>query len=175
MSKLCVFFDRDGIVNRAPVKTRYVERLSDFHLLPGFVEALRVVRKKSYEAVVVTNQKGVGTGRVSMEVVAEIHDHLRNELQKHGLELLDILVSTDTDDNAPRRKPNPGMLLEAAEKHALDLKQCWMIGDNKKDVEAGQRAGCRTVFVGSLGGATGADYEIASVSALAEFLRKHLP
>jgi D-glycero-D-manno-heptose 1,7-bisphosphate phosphatase len=174
MSKPCVFFDRDGIVNRAPVETRYVERWSDFHLLPGFVEALRVVRQKGFEAIVVTNQKGVGTGHMSMDTVAEIHGNLRNELKKHGLEVLDILVSTDTDDNAPRRKPNPGMLLEAAEKHALDLTRSWMVGDNQKDVEAGRRAGCRTVFVGSAGAATGADHEIASVSDLAEFLRKHL-
>ena len=174
MSKPCVFFDRDGIVNRAPVKTRYVERWSDFHLLSDFVEALRVVREKGFEAVVVTNQKGVGTGQMSMDVVAEIHGNLCNELKKHGLEVLDILVSTDTDDNAPRRKPNPGMLLEAAEKHELDLKRSWMVGDNKKDVEAGRRAGCRTVFVGPPSGATGADYEIASVSHLAELLRKHL-
>jgi D-glycero-D-manno-heptose 1,7-bisphosphate phosphatase len=174
MSKPCVFFDRDGIVNQAPVKTRYVERWSDFHLLPEFVEALRVVRNKGFEAVVVTNQKGVGTGRLSMDIVAEIHGNLRNELKKHELELLDILVSTDTDDNAPRRKPNPGMLLEAAEKHELDLKRSWMVGDHKKDVEAGRRAGCRTLFVGLSDSVTGADYEIASVSDLAEFLRKHL-
>ena len=174
MSKPCVFFDRDGIVNQAPVKTRYVERWSDFHLLSGFVEALRVVRGKGFEAVVVTNQKGVGTGHMSMDVLAEIHGNLRGELKKHGLDLLDILVSTDTDDSAPRRKPNPGMLLEAAEKHGINLKQSWMVGDNRKDVEAGRRAGCRTVFVGAVGGAPGADYELASVSDLAEFLRKHL-
>jgi len=174
MSKPCVFFDRDGIVNRAPVKTRYVERLPDFHLLPAFVEALSVVRGKGFEAVVVTNQKGVGTGQMSMDVVAEIHGNLCNELKKHDLDLLDILVSTDTDSNAPRRKPNPGMLLEAAEKHGLDLKRSWMVGDHKTDVEAGRRAGCRTVFVGLSDGATGADYEIASVSNMADFLRKHL-
>jgi D-glycero-D-manno-heptose 1,7-bisphosphate phosphatase len=174
MSKPCVFFDRDGIVNRAPVKTRYVERWSDFHLLPEFIEALRVVREKGFEAVVVTNQKGVGTGQMSMAVLTEIHGNFRSELKKHGLDVLDILVSTDTDDNAPRRKPNPGMLLEAAERYALDLKRSWMVGDNKKDVDAGRRAGCRTVFVGASAGAPGADYEIASVSHLAECLRKHL-
>jgi D-glycero-D-manno-heptose 1,7-bisphosphate phosphatase len=174
MSKPCVFFDRDGIVNRAPVKTRYVERCSDFCLLPEFVDALRVVREKGYEAVIVTNQKGVGIGCMTAETLADIHAELQQELAKQKVELLDILVSTDTDDNAPRRKPNPGMLLEAAEKHELDLKRSWMVGDHKKDVEAGRRAGCRTVFVGLSGDATNADYEIDSVSHLAGFLRKHL-
>lgn len=174
MSKPCVFFDRDGIVNRAPVKTRYVERWADFHLLPEFIEVLRVVREKGFEAVVVTNQKGVGTGQMKMAALVDIHENLQRQLKQEGLSLLDILVSTDTDDRAPRRKPNPGMLLEAAEKHELDMKRSWMVGDNVKDVEAGRRAGCRTVFVGSSNGSTGADYEIASISSLAELLREHL-
>jgi D-glycero-D-manno-heptose 1,7-bisphosphate phosphatase len=174
MSKPCVFFDRDGIVNRAPVETRYVERWSDFHLLPGFVDALRVVREKGYEAIIVTNQKGVGTGRMDMKALLEIHENLVKELGQKGLGLLDILVSTDTHDSAPRRKPNPGMLLEAAEKHRIDLKKSWMVGDNKKDVDAGRRAGCKTVFIGLSEDPVGADHEVASVSHLAEFLRAHL-
>jgi D-glycero-D-manno-heptose 1,7-bisphosphate phosphatase len=174
MSKACVFFDRDGIVNQAPMKTRYVERWSDFHLQPEFVEALKVVLDKGYEAVVVTNQKGVGTGRVSPDALAEIHGNLQDKLAKHQLRLLDILVCTDTDEASPRRKPNPGMLLEAAEKYDLDLARSWMVGDQKKDVEAGHRAGCRTVFVGPTTGSTGADYDVRRLVDLPAFLRKHL-
>lgn len=174
MSRPCVFFDRDGIVNRAPLKTRYVERWSDFYLLPEFVEVLRVIRGKGYEAVVVTNQKGIGAGHISIDTVEEIHGNLLKELESNGVGLLDILVSPDTDDNAPRRKPNPGMLLEAAEKHDLDLKRSWMVGDQKKDIEAGRRVGCKTVFVGPSGWATGADYEVAAVSELETFFLKHL-
>ena len=174
MSKPCVFFDRDGIVNRAPVKTRYVERWADFHLLPEFVEALRVVSDKGYEAVIVTNQKGVGTGQMRQSDLAEIHDNLMRELNQQGQKFLEIVVCTDADENSPRRKPNPGMLIEAADKHALDLKRSWMIGDNKKDIEAGRRAGCRTVFVGSLEGSSAADYEVASMPELPAFLRRNL-
>ena len=172
MPKPCVFFDRDGIVNEAPVKTRYVERWSDFHLLPGFVQALKVVREKGFEAVVITNQKGVGTGCMSRETLDEIHRNLREELDQEGVYLRDILVCTDTEESSPRRKPNPGMLLEAAQKYDLDLKKSWMVGDNPKDVEAGRRAGCQTVFVGKSG--SGADYELPSVSELPVFLHNHL-
>jgi D-glycero-D-manno-heptose 1,7-bisphosphate phosphatase len=174
MSKACVFFDRDGIVNQAPAKTRYVERWSDFHLQPEFVETLKVVRDKGYEAVVVTNQKGVGTGYVSPDTLAEIHENLKSELAKQKLCLLDIVVCTDTADDSPRRKPNPGMLLEAAEKYDLDLARSWMIGDQKKDIEAGQRAGCQTVFIGPAIGSTGADYALPRIADLPAFLRKHL-
>ncbi len=174
MSKPCVFFDRDGIVNRAPVKTRYVERWADFHLQPEFVEALRIVRDKGYATVIVSNQKGVGTGQMKQGDLAEIHDNLLKELRKQGQELLDIVVCTDTSDDSPRRKPNPGMLIEAAERHGLDIERSWMIGDNKKDVEAGRRAGCKTVFVGSSVVPTGADYELPGMSDLPAFLQRHL-
>ena len=174
MSNPCVFFDRDGIVNRAPVKTRYVERWADFHLLPEFVEALGIVSEKGYKAVIVTNQKGVGTGQMKQGDLAEIHDNLMKELNRQGRSVLEIFVCTDTSESSPRRKPNPGMLIEAAGKHALDLKRSWMIGDNRKDVEAGRRAGCKTVFVGSTDGLSGADYEIASMPELPAFLSEHL-
>lgn len=174
MSKSCVFFDRDGIVNRAPVKTRYVERWADFHLQAGFVEALRVVCKKGYKAVVITNQKGAGTGQMTMAVLAEIHESLQKELRKQGLGLLDIIVCTDAGEDSPRRKPNPGMLFEAAKKYGLELKSSWMVGDQKKDVEAGRRAGCKTVFVGLATEPTGADYNIATINDLPEFLLQHL-
>jgi D-glycero-D-manno-heptose 1,7-bisphosphate phosphatase len=171
VSKPCVFFDRDGIVNRAP-ESRYVERLEDFYLHAEFVEALKIVRGKGWEAVIITNQKGVSTGKMSMEAVN--HDHLQAELRKKGVELTDILVCTDPNDDSPRRKPNPGMLLEAAEKHGLDLAKSWMVGDQEKDVEAGRRAGCRTVFVGAGNPHTRADFRVETLAGLAAFLEGHL-
>lgn len=173
MSKPCVFFDRDGIVNRAP-ESRYVERLEDFYLQPEFVDALKVVRGKGLEAVIVTNQKGVSTGAMTMDAVHRIHDHLQAELRKRGVELTDILVCTDPHDDSPRRKPNPGMLLEAAEKHGLDLSRSWMVGDQEKDVEAGRRAGCRTVLVGAGKAPTRADFRVEALAGLAAFLDGHL-
>ena len=174
MKKPCVFFDRDGIVNRAP-QSRYVERWADFHLQPEFVESLRVVHAKGYVAVVVTNQKGVATGVMTQQSLDDIHRNLQAELRKSGVELLDIVVCTDGDEASPRRKPNPGMLFDAAAKHGLDLARSWMVGDQAKDVEAGRRAGCRTVFVGSKNKEIPADFHVSDIGGLAEFLERHLP
>ncbi len=173
MKKPCVFFDRDGIVNRAP-QTRYVERLADFHLQPEFFESLAVVNAKGYEAVIVTNQKGVSTGVMTQQAVDEMHDHLRFELKRRGLRLLDVVVCVDGDETSPRRKPNPGMLLEAAAAHSLDLARSWMVGDHARDVEAGRRAGCRTVYVGMKKDAVHADHHLEQMKDLPGFLETHL-
>lgn len=172
--KPAVFFDRDGIVNESP-GPGYVERPEDFHLLPEFVEALRVVLDCGYEAVVVTNQRGVGRGIMTMEALNVIHDGLRAALAERGLALRDLLACTAVDDADPRRKPNPGMLFEAAERHGLDLARSWMIGDSEKDIEAGRRAGCgRTVRVMSQAFDAEADITLPSMSDVVVYLRRHL-
>lgn len=145
--KPCIFFDRDGIVNQCP-GPGYVETIDGFFLQESFTAALQVAHRKGYEAILITNQRGVGRGIMSQAALDEIHDHMEDLLKQQGLEFTDIYVCIDTDNTSPRRKPNPGMILEAAEKHHLDLAASWMIGDNETDVQAGQRAGCQTVFVG---------------------------
>ncbi|MFH0909266.1 MAG: HAD family hydrolase [bacterium] len=171
----CVFFDRDGIVNRCPNPVRYVMGVDAFHLLPEFVAALRVVDARGYKAVVVTNQSGVERGAMTMETVDEIHEHLHAELEKEGLGLLDVMVCTSADDSHSHRKPNPGMLLDAAEKYGLDLAHSWMIGDQERDVVAGKRAGCgKTVLVRDTAKPTVADFHLKSMAELADLLSQHL-
>lgn len=170
-----VFFDRDGIVNRSP-GPGYVERAEDFHLLPAFVAALRVVQRRGYAAIVVTNQRGVALGRVRPEALDEMHSRLRAALAAEGLQLLDIRVCTADHDADPRRKPNPGMLIEAAEVHALDLARSWMIGDSERDIEAGRRAGCEvTVRVAPPSEITAADLRVPDMDALPGLLEERLP
>lgn len=171
--KPVVFFDRDGIVNRSP-GPGYVERWADFHLLPEFVAALRIVTERGWEAVIITNQRGVGRGIMSQASLDEIHANLRSALTAHGLSLRDIRVCTATDDADPRRKPNPGMILEAARLHGLDLARAWMIGDSEKDVQAGRRAGCRTIRVAPAGTRTEADVLVQDMASVAAYLGKNL-
>ena len=171
--KPCVFFDRDGIVNRSP-GAGYVERMEDFHLLPEFVEALRVVLSRGYEAVVVTNQRGVSLGRLTKANLGAIHRKLEEHLKAQDLALRDVLVCTADDDTHPDRKPNPGMLLTAARRHHLDLARSWMVGDSERDVEAGHRAGCRTVLVGEKGKSSAADFHVDVMADLPGFLAKQL-
>jgi histidinol-phosphate phosphatase family protein len=169
-----VFFDRDGIVNASP-GPGYVERREDFHLLPEFMDALRVVADRGYAAVVVTNQRGVGRGLMSQAELDRIHDGLVAALAGEGLKLADIRVCTAVTDDDPRRKPNPGMLVEAAATHALDLSRSWMIGDSEKDIEAGRRAGCAVTVRVHPVAETGATVRLRGMDELAPYLRAHLP
>ncbi len=168
--KPCVFFDRDGIVNRSP-GAGYVERIEDFHILPEFIDALELVSRQGYEAVIATNQRGVSLGRMTRETLDNIHSFLEDVLAGENLRLLDIMVCTADDDGDQRRKPNPGMLLEAAGKHGLDLSKSWMIGDNESDVIAGQRAGCTTIIVDNSCLQTSADHRVKDMSELVDFLK----
>ncbi len=174
MSTPCVFFDRDGIVNQRPTLDRYVRRWEEFELIPEFVDALQVVRERGYEAVIVTNQKGISTGRMTQADVDRIHHNLRGALHEHGLQLRDIMVCSAPDDDHTHRKPNPGMLIEAARRHGLDLSRSWMVGDQEKDVEAGRGAGCKTILVGPRNRPTAADHHVENMAALAALLQKVL-
>lgn len=144
------FFDRDGVVNQVPQEgKRYIETWEEFHLMPGFVDVMRQVSDAGYVSVVITNQRGVGRGIVPQEELDRIHGNLKRELEEvHGLTLTDIYYCPHAEDGCACRKPAPGMILEAAETHNLDLSGSWMVGDQPKDIEAGRAAGCRTIYVG---------------------------
>jgi len=170
--KRCVFFDRDGIVNEAPA-SRYVLRWEDFRLQPAFIESLRVVRRCCYEAVIVTNQRCIARGLVDRSVVDMIHFRLRERLRhEYDLDVLDILVCPHDEGQCECRKPKPGLLVEAARRHGIELKCSWMVGDQDRDIEAGRRAGCRTIRVG--GGSGTADVEVAVIEDLPGALERAL-
>ena len=173
-TRKCVFFDRDGIVNRSP-GPGYVERWEDFELLPEFVEVLRQVTDRGYAAVIVTNQRGVARGIIGRETVEDMHAKLRALLSHaHGLELLDILYCPHEERACECRKPKPGMLLEAARRHGLDLAASWMIGDQETDVETGRNAGCRTIRVAADGTDTKADHRVRDLHELATRIQEFL-
>jgi D-glycero-D-manno-heptose 1,7-bisphosphate phosphatase len=171
----CVFFDRDGIVNASPDADRYVTRWEDFHLLPEFVEVLRVVRAHGYQAVIVTNQRAVARGLVSAEDVEAMHRRLQDLLWKnYRLDLLDVAYCPHDVGECECRKPAPGMLKAMALKHSLDLAASWMVGDTETDIEAGRRAGCRTILVNGDESLSKADWRVAALKDLPALLERVL-
>ncbi len=140
------FLDRDGVINKAFVrdgKPFSPPTQQDLEILPGVPEALRDLRSHGYKLLVVTNQPDVARGKQSQQALDAIHNELRAKLP-----LDDILACVHTDeDNCDCRKPLPGMLLEAAKKHNIDMAASYMIGDRWKDIEAGYNAGCKTILV----------------------------
>jgi D-glycero-D-manno-heptose 1,7-bisphosphate phosphatase len=142
-----IFFDRDGVINRR-IKGGYVRSWSEFELLPEVGSVVAEVRRRGYKAIIITNQRGVGTGHMTETDLQRIHDELQRLLAEvHEAQFDDILYCTDRSDDSPRRKPSPAMLLEAAERWNIDLSESWMVGDSASDVEAGKRAGTHTAYL----------------------------
>jgi D-glycero-D-manno-heptose 1,7-bisphosphate phosphatase len=146
MQRRAVFLDRDGVINRAIVregKPYPPANLEELEILPGVKEACEKLHAAGFLLIVVTNQPDVARGSTTKEAVEEINQSLRSRLP------LDDFYTCfhDTKDSCTCRKPLPGSLLAAAEKYNLDLSNSYMVGDRWRDVEAGQAAGCKTIFI----------------------------
>ena len=157
-----VFLDRDGTLNH---DDGYVHRIEDFRLLDGVEDGLKRMQDLGYRLIIVSNQSGVGRGYFSEADVRRFNDHLTSILGGAGVVVDAVYFSPhwpDSKDSRYRqhpemRKPEPGMLLLAAKDHNIDLRKSFMIGDSVSDIEAGRKAGCRTIWIGS--GGAGDDQE----------------
>jgi D-glycero-D-manno-heptose 1,7-bisphosphate phosphatase len=143
-----VFLDRDGTLNRQIIregKPYPPETLAEFDLLPGVVEACRDLAAAGFVLVVVTNQPDVGRGKQNQEVVESMHNKLQTLIPE--IQHIEVCFDPGRGEISRRRKPEPGMLFDAAARLHLDLTRSWMIGDRWRDVDCGKRAGVRTLFI----------------------------
>ena len=141
-----IFLDRDGVINRAFVREGRPyspASLAEIEVLPGVAQALAAFRKAGFLLIVVTNQPDVARGTMSREGVEGINKHLAACLA------IDEFYTCFHDNGAgcDCRKPLPGALLAVAKIHDIDLGISYMVGDRWRDIEAGQRAGCKTIFI----------------------------
>lgn len=151
-----VFLDRDGTINKY---VGFLRNIDDFELTDDAAEAIKLINKSGYLAIVVTNQPVIARGEVTVDKLDEIHKKLETLLGLEGAyidalyycphhphkgyegEVVELKIECDC------RKPKPGMLLKAAEVYNIDLKQSYMIGDSDNDVEAGKAAGCTGIKI----------------------------
>lgn len=152
MSIPAVFLDKDGTLledvpyNVEPERMRWTPRAAD---------GLRLLDHAGYRLVVVSNQSGVARGMFPEEALVRVHRQLAEMFQRIGTPLADFYYCPHypVGKVAPYattcqcRKPLPGLIVRAAHEHQLDLERSWMIGDILDDVEAGHRAGCRTILL----------------------------
>jgi len=144
--KHAVFLDRDGVLNAAVVKDGKPyppKNLEHLRIIPGVADALLSLRQAGWLLIVVTNQPDVARGTSSVENVEAINRYLCRTLPIDDFRT----CYHDDSDGCECRKPLPGALLDAARIHGIHLASSYMIGDRWRDIEAGQRAGCKTIFV----------------------------
>jgi D-glycero-D-manno-heptose 1,7-bisphosphate phosphatase len=141
-----VFLDRDGVINRAIVrdgKPYPPANLSEMEILPDVSDVLAALHDAGFMLIVVTNQPDVARGTTPITVVEEINNYLLGRLPIDEFRT----CYHDNGDGCDCRKPQPGALLAAARQHGIDLKKSYMVGDRWRDIEAGQRANCKTIFI----------------------------
>ena len=140
-----IILDRDGTI---VVDRNYLSDPADLEFEVGAAEGLRSMYERGYRLVVITNQSGVGRGLFSLERLEEIHDRLRQMAESIGVRFERIYYCPHAPDaGCLCRKPQIGLLEQAASELGFDLSSAVVIGDKMSDVESGHRAGATTVFV----------------------------
>ena len=177
MSRAAVFLDRDGVLNDVTVtegRPYPPQTVDDLAILPGVRAALDRFTDAGFEIVVVTNQPDVARHTQTRAGVEAIHSALTERL---GIVNFSVCYHDDSD-NCDCRKPKPGLLLRAANELGLDLGASVMVGDRWRDVEAGQAAGTKTVWI-DRGYAekqpSGYDLRVPSLPAAVDWILKLKP
>lgn len=145
-----IFLDRDGTINKY---VGFLRNIDDFELIEGIAEAIKLINQSGYLAIVVTNQPVIARGEVTWEELNEIHKKMATLLGREGAYVDGIYICPHHPDkgfegerpeykiDCDCRKPKPGLLLQAAKDFNIDLPESYMIGDSRRDVEAGENAG----------------------------------
>ena len=164
-----VFLDRDGTIN---VEKDYLYKIEAFEFIPGAQEAIKRLKEAGFVVIVVSNQSGVSRGYFDEDAVNRLHQHIQSELTAYGTSIDAFYFCPHHPDkglgdykvDCNCRKGKPGMLLQAAREHDIDLQNSFMVGDKLADIEAGERAGCKSILVlTGYGEATALTPEAASV------------
>ena len=147
--RAALFMDRDGVIN---IDHGYVHRIEDFEWVPGVFATARTAAELGLALVVVTNQAGIARGYYNEAQFLALSQWMKDAFASAGAPLTDVYFCPQHPDGLPpynraslRRKPAPGMLLEAASDHGIDLSASVLIGDQPSDIAAGRAAGLRKV------------------------------
>ena len=147
-----VILDRDGTLHR---DTGYLVRFADFEVLPEVEEALKMIRDAGYRLFIASNQSGIARGYFPLEAVLEVNAKIREYFLEKGVNIEDVAICPHHPEGTVEpyardcdcRKPKPGMLLDLARRHHLDLSRSYMVGDHPRDAKAGVAAGATGVLI----------------------------
>jgi D-glycero-D-manno-heptose 1,7-bisphosphate phosphatase len=155
-----IFLDRDGVINYD--SSEYIKSWDEYAFIPGSLEAIADLTQAGYTLILITNQSIIGREMVPPAALDDIHRRMGQAIIDAGGRITDIFYCPHRpDEHCDCRKPEPGLIFQAKEKHGIDLPQTIMIGDNVKDVLCGQNAGCGATLLVRTGSGRGAEQELA--------------
>jgi len=185
MADKAIFLDRDDTLIEDP---GFINHPDQVKLLDGVAEALIELKALGYKLIVASNQSGVARGILSEKTLGQIHDRLKQLLSESGVHLDGIYYCPYHPDGVvPKyrkdsdwRKPNPGMLLAAADEMNIDLSKSWLIGNMDRDIQAGLKAGCQTILINQSPhqkltepGQPNPDYKAVNMREAANIIKKY--
>jgi D-glycero-D-manno-heptose 1,7-bisphosphate phosphatase len=143
-----IILDRDGVLNEKPPRAQYVRTWDEFRWIPESKEALALLHKAGWRVLIVSNQAGVARGAMTEAQLNDIHLRMKREVLETGGRIEAIYYCPHNwDEGCECRKPKPGMLFQAQREFSLDLSRTHFIGDDERDAQAADTAGCRSLMV----------------------------
>jgi len=145
--KRAIFLDRDGVINKKAKEHDYIKNWGEFEFLPHIANVISQLNK-NFLVVVVSNQGGISQGLMTADDVNSIHSNMSSELKKSNATIDKIYICPHyVKEKCACRKPEPGLILQAQKELNIDLLNSYMIGDSLIDIEAGKKAGCKTILL----------------------------
>ena len=139
LNKKTIFLDRDGVINK---EVNYLNKIDDFEFIDGIFDVCLYFQNLGYEIIIVTNQSGIYRGYYSEDDYQKVTQWMLTQFANENINILDIFHCPHGPDSTCNcRKPKPGMFISAKNRHNIDMKNSWMIGDNNTDVIAANAAG----------------------------------
>lgn len=166
-----VFLDRDGVLNQNAKPHEYISRPEDYIMLEGAADGVRLLNEAGFRVLLATNQRGIARGIITVDNLNLIHGYMKQLLSEKGAHLDGIFYCPHNENECNCRKPNPGMLENAAKTFEIDKNDCWMVGDKESDVMCGKNFGIKTVRIGKEC-ATAADFICDDLLSAAKLIIK---
>lgn len=143
-----LFLDRDGVIN-VERPNDYVKNISEFVFIENTLKAIPILSQRFERIVIVTNQRGIGRGVMTMSDLETVHSYMLTQIEKAGGKIDNIYFCTDLDSSSINRKPNVGMAFQAQEDfQEINFQKSIMVGNSFSDIQFGQKLGMYTVLVG---------------------------
>lgn len=166
-ARIAVFVDRDGTIC---FDRHYLSDPDGLELIPTVAEGIKRLNDAKLPVIVVTNQSGVRRGYFTEETLKTVHDRLIEILANQGAKIDDIFYCPHRPDEGCKcRKPAPGMLIQAKDKHGLDLTRSFVIGDRMMDVGMAHSVGAKGILVPEPGDQYNIEKEIKESTTKADF------
>ena len=145
-NRKAIFLDRDGTLNKAYIENGLPispSSLNKFKIIKGVKKSINRLKKLNFLCILITNQPDVFRGKISKKTVVEMNSYIKKKIKLDDM----FVCYHDNEHNCSCRKPKPGLLVKASKKWKIDLNKSFMIGDRWKDILAGKKVGCKTIFI----------------------------